>query len=422
MNGDPRVSDVNVEEEPPPRPPWLLPVVIGVGGFALGLLVATTIGSRGPSEASPTLPPAPSSTSTTAGEVELSTSVSTTAQINEEPGLSLEELVLGFEGTLYFTNPTSSSTFDRRIVAWSSERSLPFPMGLRAGFPTLDVSGSQMAFAAGQSLDTSFPGATISIVRNLDKSRPLPQDPDGYVGEAVTWFVWHASKPGLLAWIEFDLDRSVVKTADLSNSERLVQSSIVAEFEGVAWPLYWDDDLFVVAAQSESLELVDGQSVTGRTEVRTFDGEWEPLGATLGEFVGRLPTGELIITDEVLQPTSIGSFLTDESLQDHRAPTWLSEGSWLRWALARPDGDSVWVSGEHQDGTPFLGRLEQTALVECAEIGTFAFAYMSTDGDWIVYQGSDESGEGLWFVNTVTCGSTRVDLPEGIGFLVGVGS
>ncbi len=417
-----RVGGVLSEEEPPPRPPWLLPVVIGVGGFALGLLVATTIGSQGPSEASPTLPPAPSSTSTTTGEVEPSTSVSTTAQINEEPGLSLEELVPGFEGTLYFTNPTSSSALDRRIVAWSSERSMPFQVGLRAGFPTLDVSGSLMAFVAGQSLDTPFPGATISIVRNLDRSRPLPQDPDGYVGAAVTWFVWHASEPGLLAWIEFDLDRSVVKTAEFSNLEQLVRSTIVAEFEGVAWPVYWDDDIFIVAAQSESLELVDGQSTTGRAEVRTFNSEWDPIGTTLGEFVGRLPTGELIIADDVSRQTGSGPFLTDETLQDRRDPEWLPEGSRLRSVIATPGGGTVWVSGENQDGTPFLGRLEGPSVDRCAEMGAVAFFYTSTDGDWLVYQDVDETGKSLWFVNAVTCGSTRVDVPPGAGFLVAIGS
>ncbi|MDH5373627.1 MAG: hypothetical protein OEX97_11845, partial [Acidimicrobiia bacterium] len=96
MNGEPRISDEGMDVEPPPRPAWLLPAVVGVGGFALGLLVATTIGSTGPSEASPTLPPVPPATVVTQPGV---SPEATVVGVDEEDRPTLEELVPGFEGT-----------------------------------------------------------------------------------------------------------------------------------------------------------------------------------------------------------------------------------------------------------------------------------------------------------------------------------
>jgi hypothetical protein len=89
------------------------------------------------------------------------------------------------EGTLYFTDPESLDTNDHYLVTWSSSDSAPVATEARAGILRLDVTGSRMALPAGRTLDTVFPGNTFSIFLNLDNSRPLPPDPDGYVGSAA---------------------------------------------------------------------------------------------------------------------------------------------------------------------------------------------------------------------------------------------
>lgn len=415
MNHDPHLSELAADEGPaPPRPPWLLLVMMGVGGFALGLLIATAISTTGPGDVTPTLPPA---------AVPTSTSSSTSSEI-EDVLPSLEKLVPGFEGTLYFTDPESLDTNDHYLVTWSSNGSTPVATQVRADYLQLDVTGSWMAVASGPTLGTLFPGSTMRIFRFLDNSRPFPLDPDGYVGSAVAGIVWHASRPGLLAWIEIDNSyRSTVKVANLSNPNALVQSGIEGEFDYAAWPRYWDNDLFVISTQSQSLSTIDGQPIAVQYEVQTFDSEWELLGTTPGEFVGRLPTGELVITvwdPETQQPRD--TFVMDSTLAERLTPDWLPEGTRLTSVLPTADGTGVWLFGAGEDGT-FLVRLDDQIPSQCDYVVPVSeAAHGSPDGDWIVLQSVEEAEEAsLWFINAATCRTTHVDLPDGVGYLAAVG-
>lgn len=389
--------------------------MVGAGGVALGLLVASTISTTGPGDVTLTLPPAPIASSTT----------NPSSSEIEDISPSLEELVPGFEGTLYFIDWVSLDTNDKYLVTWSSKQSAPLPTVERPDYLVLDVTGSRMALPAGITLDTLFPGNTIAIFRNLDNARPLPSDPDGHVGSAVAGFIWHASRPGLLVWIEVDSSyRSTVKTVDLSNPNVLVESSVLAEFDYLAWPRYWDDDLFVMATLSQSLDIIDGQAVTGSFEVQTFDSDWELLGSTLGDLVGRLSTGELVIGEWSGESQQIRSstFLMDYTLTERLSPDWLPEGGQLTSVVPTPDGSRTWLHGVNEDGRTFLGRMDGPTLVQCVDSPASEQVFRSVDGDWIVYQSIDEARESaLWFVNAVTCREFRVDLPDGVGYLAAVG-
>jgi hypothetical protein len=428
MNREPRIADVGADEAPSPRPPWLLPAVIGIGGFSLGLLVATTIGSTGPSEATPTLPPAPppaSSTSTTS-------SPNTTVVVEtEETRLSLEELVPGFEGTLYFLDPTSSSADQQSLVAWRSSSSVyeatVFPMQTMA----LDVTGSRMAILSGQSLDSKYRGGVMSISWNLNKSRPQVREPRDFLGSGVSGFAWHASEPGLLAWAEYEgSDRWSLKTGNLTIPTQLADPTIVAEFEDIVWPVYWDHEVIVVTTYD--LGPFEGEPPSVLTpSISSVGLDSTVLGSLKGDFVGRLPFGEFVVIERSADASEDPIvYLTDIALTERAAPEWLPEGDGLLTLVVSPDGNRTALHllrpGMGASRESVIAILDGDTYVECGTPSTVESVHWSVDGEWVVLQTSlhAETGLefGLWFTNAETCEGFPVPLVgyESL-FLVAVG-
>ena len=419
MNGEPRISDEGMDVEPPPRPAWLLPAVVGVGGFALGLLVATTIGSTGPSEASPTLPPVPPATVVTQPGV---SPEATVVGVDEEDRPTLEELVPGFEGTLYFAD-FRSSTSQERMNTWRSELSSPLPTDLPAGFPQMDASGTRMAMVRGQSLESDFRGGVISLHWNLSKSHhPFP-DTDSFLGSGVTGLVWHATEPGQLAWIENEgEDRWVLRTGDVENSGQEVERVTVAEFEGISWPLYWDAEFFVVAIYE--IESNDGPLFPAGPIIGLFDSGGTLLVTTDSGFVGRLATGEFVLVES---PTDAGNgpvaFLADstfEAIEDGN----LGDGA-IPMGIARSNQEEVSAMAFNtvDDGPSGVLVYSEAGVRECRFSSPRVGLYWSLDGEWLVTQGisSGSSSGNLSFIDPDTCAETRVLLPIETGTLAAVG-
>ncbi|MFW2338503.1 MAG: hypothetical protein ACN4GK_00495 [Acidimicrobiia bacterium] len=424
MNREPRIADVGADVEPRPRPPWLLPAVIGVGGFALGLLVATTIGSTGPSEATPTLPPRQATTPTTAPAAPLSTTT-TAPEVESEALPTLEELVPGFEGTLYFAN-FASSLSQERMTTWRSELSSPQEAELPAGFPQLDASGTRMAMTRGQSIDNDFMGGVISLFWNLNKShRPFP-DSDSFLGSGVAGLLWHATEPGQLAWVESDGDeRWLLKTGDVEQPGLPVEPVTIAEFSGISWPLYWDDEYFVVA--SYELDGGDEPLFPSGWLVGLFDATGTLLATTDDGFVGRLATGEFVLWDSPFGPDdSPGGYLADSSFQPVGQFGIADTFGIPQGVASSSTGDVTAVLfGSVDDGPMSILIIDETDTSECRFLPPMDSLLWSVDGDWLIAQRHPrpdltEQG-GLSFIDPETCTEVRVPLPEDVGFLSAVG-
>jgi hypothetical protein len=388
------------------------------------LLVATTIGSTGPSEATPTLPPRQETTPTTA-PVEPPATTTTLHEVESEPLSTLEELVPGFEGTLYFADSASSSS-QERMTTWRSELSSPQEAELPAGFPQLDASGTRMAMTRGQSIDNDFMGGVISLFWNLSKShRPFP-DSDSFLGSGVTGLLWHATEPGQLAWVESDGgERWLLKTGDVEQPGLPVEPVTIAEFSGISWPLYWDDEYFVVA--SYELDGGDEPLFLSGPLVGLFDATGTPLATTDDGFLGRLATGEFVLLDLPLGPEDgLGGYLADSSFQPV-GQFGLADAVGIPQGVASSSDGAVTavLFASVDDGPTSILVIDESGTAECRFSSPLSSVFWDIDGDWLVAQRSPRPDpteqSGLSFIDPDSCTEVRVPLPDDAGFLTAVG-
>ena len=203
-----------------------------------------------------------------------------------------------------------------------------------------------------------------------------------------------------------------------------VEPLTIAEFSGISWPLYWDDEYFVVA--SYELEGSEEPPIPSGWLAGLFDATGTPLAITDDGFIGRLATGEFVLWDSPFGPDdSPGGYLADSSFQPVGQLVADTVGIPQGVASSSDGAVTAVLFGSVDDGPTSILVIDESGTTECMFSSPLSSVFWSIDGDWLVAQRSPRPGSteqsGLSFIDPDSCTEVRVPLLDDVGFLAAVG-